>query len=105
MSKFEILLVLLQMFGPVIKEAWPLILQLFGVLEKAPQPQFANLLGRARGRQDRVDDAQKAEVYRLAGEHGISKEEIDAAVAPAKKEAAPVTEDTPNPRVARRLRS
>jgi len=81
MSKVAILLNLFQLFGPVMAEAWPLIKELLDYLKKAPQPRMT-VQARARmARPDRVENAQKEELFRLADEHGVGKEELEEALA------------------------
>lgn len=87
MSKIEILISLFQMFGPVIRDAWPLILELFGKLQNTPK--FATeppkpMMGRTRvvqaSRNEKVEAAQKEELFRLAEQHGVTKAEVENAL-------------------------
>jgi hypothetical protein len=79
MSKFQLLLTLFQFFGPVMKEAWPVLQELFNILKNAPQPPRKPILGRARmmARPEKVDEAQKQELMRLAEEHGVDTKELE----------------------------
>ncbi len=81
MSKLQILLTLVQLFGPVVfKEAWPTIRDLLNILKSAPQQQIVMGRAMAKAREERVGTAQREELLRMAEEAGVPKEEVEAAI-------------------------
>lgn len=73
MSKIGLLITLLQVVGPAVKDNWETIRAVLDLVKKAPR-QARRGPPLQSGREEKVNEAEKQECLRLASECGVEEE-------------------------------